>query len=80
MEDGIRKIVPQNAQLQLDENGRIIMAAMASDGTPAATTASDGTPAATARLMYAEREIQDFRLRGCPKTLYDCVRLQKATG
>ncbi|KAL1277203.1 hypothetical protein QQF64_023876 [Cirrhinus molitorella] len=46
---------------------------MASDGTPAATTASDGTPAATARLMYAEREIQDFRLRGCPKTLYDYV-------
>ncbi|KAL1277070.1 hypothetical protein QQF64_023743 [Cirrhinus molitorella] len=43
-------------------------AATASDGTPAAT-ASDGTPAATARLMYAEREIQDFRLWGCPKTL-----------
>ncbi|XP_067285677.1 uncharacterized protein [Pseudorasbora parva] len=54
-EDDIRKIVPQNAQLHLDENGQIKMA-LASDGTPAATTpdgtlaamTSDGTPAASA--------------------------------
>ncbi|XP_058639161.1 uncharacterized protein LOC131544754 isoform X2 [Onychostoma macrolepis] len=80
MEDGIRKIVPQNAQLHLDENGQIIMAT-ASDGTPAATasdgtlapTASDGTPASVARLMCAEREIKDFRRWECPKTLHDYV-------
>ncbi|KAG1958031.1 hypothetical protein F2P79_006441 [Pimephales promelas] len=47
IEDGIRKIVPQNAQLHLDVHGQIIMVATPSDGTPAAT-ASDGTPAATA--------------------------------
>lgn len=42
--------------------------ATASNGTPAAT-ASDGTPASVARLMCAEREIKDFRLWECPKTL-----------
>ncbi|XP_058614543.1 uncharacterized protein LOC131529049 [Onychostoma macrolepis] len=72
MEDGIRKIVPQNAQLHLDENGQIIMEATASDGT-LAPTASDGTPASVARLMCAEREIKDFRRWECPKTLHDYV-------
>ncbi|XP_073671172.1 uncharacterized protein [Paramisgurnus dabryanus] len=47
IEDGIRKIVPQNSQLHLNVHGQIIMVATASAGTPAAT-ASAGTPAATA--------------------------------
>ncbi|XP_016407530.1 uncharacterized protein LOC107739835 [Sinocyclocheilus rhinocerous] len=68
IEDGIRKIVPQNSQLRLDENGQIIMEAAGSDGAPAAT-ASDGAPASVARLMRAEREIKDFRRWECPKTL-----------